>query len=128
MGTYLTFLSVTLKLGPMLGTFEDHDAEITLGKCFKPEILKRDAILSGEARENNHILFNRSRDSIDLNGVLNDNLNFNYQNSSSSNGTGKFDSAPKLDLTLRSNSSDFESHVVEKRQTLGHSNASAFTR
>ncbi|PON83671.1 Two-component response regulator [Trema orientale] len=114
--------------GPILGTFEEPDAEITQGKGIKPESVRGDALMSGEARENNNVLFNRSRGSIDLNGVLNDNTNCNYQNSSSSNGTSKFDSAPRLDLTLRSNSSDFESHVVEKRHTLGHSNASAFTR
>ncbi|XP_062119964.1 two-component response regulator-like APRR5 [Humulus lupulus] len=114
--------------GSMLGTYQDADAKITPGKGFKPESIRRDAIMSSEACENNKFLFNRSRDTIDLNGVLEENANCNYQNSSSSNGTSKFDSGPKLDLTLRSSSGDFESHMVEKRHTLGHSNASAFTR
>lgn len=112
----------------MPGTFEDADAEITLGKGSKPESIRGDAVISGDGRENINGIFSHSRDCIDLNGVLNDNQNSNYQNSSSSNGTSKFYSAPKLDLTLRSNSGDFESHMVEKRHTLGHSNASAFTR
>lgn len=105
-----------------MGAFEDTDAGITRGKGFKPEGVR------GDACETNTVLSKRSRDPIDLNGISNDNPSCNYQNSSSSNGTSKLDSGPRLDLTLRSNSSGFESHAIEKRQTLGHSNASAFTR
>uniref|UniRef100_A0A803PQG3 Two-component response regulator-like APRR5 n=1 Tax=Cannabis sativa TaxID=3483 RepID=A0A803PQG3_CANSA len=115
--------------GSMMGIYQDGETEISPGKGSKPEsISRRDAIMSSEACENNKFLFNHSRGTIDLNGAFDENQNCNYQNCSSSNGTSKFDSGPKLDLTLRSSSGDFESHMVEKRHNLGHSNASAFTR
>lgn len=98
-----------------------------LCKGHKPETM-RDVNISSEACETTNVLFNRSRDAIDLNGVVNETPNCNYQNSSSSNGTSKFDYAPTLDLTLRSNSGGIESHITERRHSLGHSNSSAFTR
>lgn len=114
--------------GSSMGAFEDADAGMMLGKGFVTEGIRRDANMSGDACENNNVMCNRSRDPIDLNGVLNDQPSCNYQNSSSSNGTSKLDSGPRLDLTLRSYCSGFDSHVIEKRHTLGHSNSSAFTR
>ena len=110
-----------------MGTFKDSDAELMLGKGHKPETV-RDANMSSEACETNNVLFNRSRGAIDLNGGVNDTPNCIYHNSSSSNGTSKFDYTPTLDLNLRSNSGGFESHITEKRPSLGHSNSSAFTR
>ncbi|KAL5538107.1 hypothetical protein UlMin_045295 [Ulmus minor] len=99
--------------GSTTGTVKDAEGEITHGK----------------ACDGDNDLLNSCRDAIDFIGVSNDHWNCSYRNAFSSNATSKFDSAPNLDLSLmRSNSSGIENQVIEKRHTLGHSNASAFTR
>lgn len=115
-------------LGSMVGIHGGSDAEIVQTKGLKPESLRRDANMSSAACDNNGVSVNCSRNVIDLIGVFDNHPNC-YHKNSSSNMTSKLDSDPQLDLSLRrSRSSSYENHVTEKRQTLGHSNASAFTR
>jgi pseudo-response regulator 5 len=79
--------------------------------------------LGNENCDNNYTLVNSSREAIDLIGAFR-----NYPNGSSE-GIDEFDSLPQLDLSLkRSHSSAFRNEYTEERRTLGHSNASAFTR
>lgn len=79
--------------------------------------------LGSEDCDNNYVLFNSSREAIDLIGAFP-----NYPNGSSK-GIGEFDSLPQLDLSLkRTHPSGFWNEYTEERRTLGHSNASAFTR
>ncbi|KAF3432738.1 hypothetical protein FNV43_RR23840 [Rhamnella rubrinervis] len=114
--------------GSMVGNHGDSDAEIVQTKGFKPESLRRDANMSSADCDNNDVFVNCSRNAIDLIGAFDSHPNC-YRKNSSNNVTRRFDSDPQLDLSLRrSCSSSYENHVAEKRQTLGHSNASAFTR
>ena len=112
----------------MVGIHGDADIEIVQTKGFKPESPRRDAYMSSADCDNNDVFVNCSRNAIDLIGAFDNHPNC-YNKNSSSNVTSKFDSDPQLDLSLRrSRSNSYENHVTEKRQTLGHSNASAFTR
>ncbi|XP_059459357.1 two-component response regulator-like APRR5 isoform X3 [Corylus avellana] len=79
--------------------------------------------LGNEACDNNYVIVNSSREAIDLIGAFR-----NYPNGSSK-GIGEFDSLPQLDLSLKRYhpSGSWNEYTVERR-TLGHSNASAFTR
>ncbi|KAI5347283.1 PREDICTED: two-component response regulator [Prunus dulcis] len=115
--------------GPSVDAYEDMDTAISLGEGVSPESHRRDANMASEACDNNDLLVNSSKDATDFFGVFNNYPNRNQRNSSSSNRPRTFDSAPHLDLSLRrSDSSGFENQTTEKRHTLGHSNASAFSR
>ncbi|XP_020413347.1 two-component response regulator-like APRR5 isoform X2 [Prunus persica] len=115
--------------GPTVDAYEDMDTAISLGEGVSPESQRRDANMASEACDNNDLLVNSSKDATDFFGVFNNYPNRNQRNSSSSNRPRTFDSAPHLDLSLRrSDSSGFENQTTEKRHTLGHSNASAFSR
>ncbi|KAL6291740.1 hypothetical protein ACE6H2_009250 [Prunus campanulata] len=115
--------------GPTVDAYEDMDTAISLGEGFSPESHRRDANMASEACDNNDLLVNSSKDATDFFGVFNNYPNRNQRNSSSSNRPRTFDSALRLDLSLRrSDSSGFENQTTEKRHTLGHSNASAFSR
>lgn len=99
------------------------DNTTPLGKDLKPECQNRDANITNEAVDNNYVLVNSSREAIDLIGAFH-----NYPNCSSE-GISKFDSLPQLDLSLRrSHFIGFCNSYTEEMRTLGHSNASAFTR
>lgn len=120
---------MSIKLGPTVDAYEDMDTAISLGEGVSPESQRRDANMASEACDNNDLLVNSSKDATDFFGVFNNYPNRNQRNSSSSNRPRTFDSAPHLDLSLRrSDSSGFENQTTEKRHTLGHSNASAFSR
>lgn len=111
----------------MATTCGDAGAECTSTKVLNPESLRRDCNISSAVCDNNDVFFNCSRNVIDLIGAFDNRPPHDHKNASSINVAGKFDCDPKLDLSLRrSRSSSFEN--VEKRHTLGHSNASAFTR
>ncbi|KAH7538323.1 hypothetical protein FEM48_Zijuj03G0187400 [Ziziphus jujuba var. spinosa] len=111
--------------GLMATTYGDTGAEMTPTKGFNPESL-RDSNMSSAAGDNNDVSVNCSRNVIDLIGAFDNHPPHNYK-IASSNVTGKFDCDPQLDLSLRrSRSSSLENG--EKKQTLGHSNSSAFTR
>ncbi|PQP93070.1 two-component response regulator-like APRR5 isoform X1 [Prunus yedoensis var. nudiflora] len=115
--------------GPTVDAYEDMDTAISLGEGVSPESHRRDANMASEACDNNDLLVNSSKDATDFFGVFNNYPNRNQRNSSSSNRPRTFDSALHLDLSLRrSDSSGFENQTTEKRHTLGHSNASAFSR
>ena len=99
------------------------DNTTPLGKDLKPECQNRDANITNEAVDNNYVLVNSSREAIDLIGAFH-----NYPNCSSE-GISKFDSLPQLDLSLRRcHFIGFCNSYTEEMRTLGHSNASAFTR
>ncbi|XP_050384805.1 two-component response regulator-like APRR5 [Argentina anserina] len=90
---------------------------------------RRDANMDSEACDDNDLLGDSSRNVTDFFGVSSGYPISNQRNSSSSNRPSTYDSAPQLDLSLRrSDSSGFETQVTEKRHSLGHSNASAFSR
>lgn len=114
-----------INLGLMATTYGDTGAEMTPTKGFNPESL-RDSNMSSAAGDNNDVSVNCSRNVIDLIGAFDNHPPHNYK-IASSNVTGKFDCDPQLDLSLRrSRSSSLENG--EKKQKLGHSNSSAFTR
>lgn len=117
-----------IKLGPAAIAYEDNLAA-PLGEGAKPESHRRDANRDTEACDDNDLLVNSLRNATDFFGVFNSYPNSNQRNSSSSNRPSICDSSPQLDLSLRrSDSSGLETQVTEKRHTLGHSNASAFSR
>lgn len=105
------------------------DTAVSLREGVDPESHMRVSNMASEAGDNNNLLANSSRDTTDFFGNFSISPKCNQINSSSSNRPSKFDSSPHLDLSLRRpDSSGFEDHVTEKRHTLGHSNASAFSR
>lgn len=85
-----------------------------------PESHRSDVILISEVCD---VPVNSPRQVIDFMGA------FNNNKPPSENRVGKFDSSPQLDLSLRRTHPDgFENQVMERKFTLRHSNASAFTR
>ncbi|XP_007039205.2 PREDICTED: two-component response regulator-like APRR5 isoform X2 [Theobroma cacao] len=98
------------------------DAYITtMYKGVELESQRRDANISVEAGD---AFIDSPREAIDFMGTFNRNCN-----SSSISSTGKFDSSPHLDLSLRRcNLNVFENHATQERPTLWHPNSSAFTR
>ncbi|KAF5450515.1 hypothetical protein F2P56_030857 [Juglans regia] len=99
------------------------DNKTTLGKDAKPESQRRDDNISNEACDNNYATVNSSRETTDLIGTFHNYPDCTYK------GIGEFESSPQLDLSLkRSHHSGFRNEHTEERRTLGHSNASAFTR
>ncbi|CAN6569694.1 unnamed protein product [Malus baccata var. baccata] len=105
------------------------DTAVSPGEGAKAESQRRDDNMTSEACDNNDLLVNSCRDITDFIGAFSKYPSSNKRNSSSSNAPSMFDSAPQLDLSLRRpDSSGFENIVTEKRHTLGHSDASAFSR
>ncbi|KAG7980466.1 hypothetical protein I3843_05G183800 [Carya illinoinensis] len=99
------------------------DNKTTLGKDAKPESQRRDDNISNETCDNNYAIVNSSRETTDLIGTFH-----NYPDCTEK-GIGELDSSPQLDLSLkRSHPIGFWNEHTEERRTLGHSNASAFTR
>lgn len=99
------------------------DNKTTLGKDAKPESQRRDDNISNETCDNNYAIVNSSRETTDLIGTFH-----NYPDCTDK-GIGELDSSPQLDLSLkRSHPIGFWNEHTEERRTLGHSNASAFTR
>lgn len=125
----LNFFGYQNKLGYEGGTLGNADAEITLESYIKEEGHKTDVNMTSEGCDNNDVIVNHTRNSADLLGAFNSHPICCNRKFSLSNGVNKFHSTPHLDLSLRgSSSSCFENHVIEKRTTLGNSNASAFTQ
>ncbi|KAJ4830890.1 hypothetical protein Tsubulata_011114 [Turnera subulata] len=95
---------------------------MSMGKEAEPQSHRRDANISLEACDNNEIVVNTSKETVEF-------ITPSIHRTSSTNVKSKFDCFPHLDLSLkRSHPSDFESQVTEERHPLRHSNASAFTR
>ncbi|XWS38060.1 hypothetical protein CRYUN_Cryun19dG0098500 [Craigia yunnanensis] len=93
----------------------------TVYKGVELESQRGDTNISVEAGDT---LVDSPREAIDLMGTFNRNWN-----SSSINGTSKFDFSSHLDLSLRGcNPNVFENHVTQERPALWHPNSSAFTR
>ncbi|KAJ7959435.1 Two-component response regulator-like [Quillaja saponaria] len=107
---------------------ESHAGDEAHVKNFDAGHHKRGANTTSEACGNDDVLLSSSKEAIDLGGEFHMYPNFSHR-SPSNNGTGKFDTSPQLDLSLRgSYPSSFENEVTEDRPTLTHSNASAFKR
>ncbi|KAK7410767.1 hypothetical protein VNO78_01846 [Psophocarpus tetragonolobus] len=103
------------------------EASTTNDKDADPEYFGNTSI-SGEAHENHYVQINSSKEAIDLIGAFHTHPNCNLKNSIV-NCTGQFDLSTQLDLSLRrSRPSCFENELTEERNTLMHSNASAFKR
>ncbi|PRQ60581.1 putative response regulator and transcription factor RR-A-type family [Rosa chinensis] len=114
--------------GPAVNAYKGKLAA-PLGEVAKQGSHRRDANMDSEACDDNDLLVNSSRNVTDFFGVCSSYPISNLRNSSSSNRPSTYDSTPPLDLSLRrSDSSGIETQVTEKRHTLGHSNASAFSR
>ncbi|CAK7324302.1 unnamed protein product [Dovyalis caffra] len=93
------------------------DKEISLGSG------RMDANIGIKGCDNNDALANYPREAIDFMGASTN------HSSSFNNVKINFGSSPHLDLSLRrSQPSGFEIQVTEEKQTLRHSNPSAFTR
>ncbi|KAK4273831.1 hypothetical protein QN277_017151 [Acacia crassicarpa] len=88
----------------------------------------RSASISVEAHDNHYVQISSSKEAIDLIGAFHANSKCSPK-SSTINCVGMFDFSPLLDLSLRrEHPSSFENEVSKDRQTLTHSNASAFKR
>lgn len=88
---------------------------------------ERDTAMT-DARDNDHLIPNCSREAIDLIGAF-DSYPTCSQRRSLDNGAIKVDSSPLLDLSLRrSHPSGSVNQVTDERQRLKHSDASAFSR
>ncbi|CAK8567706.1 unnamed protein product [Lathyrus sativus] len=88
----------------------------------------RIASTSGEVHDNHYVQINSTKEAIDLIGAFRTHPNCSLKKSSI-DWTDKLDNSPQLDLSLRSSHpSNFEKELTEERNTLMHSNASAFKR
>ena len=102
---------------------------MTQGEDMETESEKGQANISSEARYDNHVLVNSSREAIDLIGTFDNYSKCDFRSSFSSSGMHKFDSSLPLDLSLRRfHPSGSVNQVSDGRHTLNHSDASAFSR
>lgn len=88
----------------------------------------RIASTSGEVHDNHYVQINSTKEAIDLIGAFRTHPNCSLKKPSI-DWTDKLDNSPQLDLSLRSSHpSNIEKELTEERNTLMHSNASAFKR
>ncbi|XP_028790773.1 two-component response regulator-like PRR95 isoform X2 [Neltuma alba] len=86
----------------------------------------RSASIGGETHDNHYVQISSSQEAIDLIGAFHAHPKCSPK-SSTVNCTGMFDFSPQLDLSLRrDHPSSFENEISKDRQTLVHSDASAF--
>ncbi|KAL1337328.1 hypothetical protein HN51_031997 [Arachis hypogaea] len=88
----------------------------------------RSATICGEAHDNHCVQISCSKEAIDLIGAFHNRPNCSLK-TPTVNCTGKFDFIPQLDLSLRRpHPSNCDNELAEERNTIMHSNASAFKR
>ncbi|KAI9097828.1 hypothetical protein K1719_025599 [Acacia pycnantha] len=131
-------VEASIRLGHTSITHDIHAGGSTPGFCTNgkasaihgtdgcPE--NRSASISVEAHDNHYVQISSSKEAIDLIGAFHAHSKCSPK-SSTINCVGMFDFSPLLDLSLRrEHPSSFENEVSKDRQTLTHSNASAFKR
>ncbi|MED6223070.1 hypothetical protein PIB30_070423 [Stylosanthes scabra] len=138
-GTMTQEVETSMRLGQISVMHESHagalpvagskngETSTTNGKDGDTEHF-RSATISGEAHDNHCVQISCSKEAIDLIGAFHNRPNCSLK-APTVNCTGKFDVIPQLDLSLRrSHPSNCENELAEERNTLMHSNASAFKR
>ncbi|XP_058786677.1 two-component response regulator-like APRR9 isoform X2 [Vicia villosa] len=129
-----------IRLGQTLITQDSHVGGLSVANCKNGETSTnngkdvddqehfRIASTSGEVHDNHYVQINSTKEAIDLIGAFRTHPNCSLENSSI-DWTNKLDNSPQLDLSLRSSHpSNIEKELTEERNTLMHSNASAFKR
>ncbi|GMP70745.1 hypothetical protein CsSME_00029464 [Camellia sinensis var. sinensis] len=114
--------------GLVVDTYKDANA-MTQGEYIEleTESEREHANIISEVCDNNRALVSSAREAIDLIGSFDNYAKCSYRNSGSNNGTNMVDSSLLLDLSLRSHPSGSVNQVSDERNTLNHSDASAFS-
>ncbi|CAL5204149.1 unnamed protein product [Lathyrus oleraceus] len=129
-----------IRLGQTLITQDSHAGGLSManhkngetstnnGKDVDDQEHFRIASTSGEVHDNHYVQINSTKEAIDLIGAFRTHPNCSLKKPSI-DWTDKLDNSPQLDLSLRSSHpSNIEKELTEERNTLMHSNASAFKR